>query len=230
MARRRSTSKKDETLVDVVEVKDNAQDFMEKNQNTIFGVLVALVLVVGGVFAYNNFYKAPRQKEAVAQMYQAQVQFERDSFALALENPGGGYGGFLDIIDNYSGTDAANLAQYYAGICYLNLGNFDVATAYLEDFSPAGEVLPAMKYGALGDAYSELDNLSKAESLYKKAAAANPNEFTSAYYLQKLGLLYEKQQNFDASLATFQQIKDKYPTSPAGRDIDKYIARVSSKK
>ena len=230
MARRRSTKKKQDTLVDVVEVKDNAQDFMEKNQNTIFGALVALVLIVGGIFAYNNFYKAPRQKEAVEQMYQAQVQFERDSFALALENPGGGYGGFLDIIDNYSGTDAANLAQYYAGICYLNLGNFEVAASYLEDFSPAGKVLPAMKYGALGDAYSELKDLAKAEGLYAKAASSSDNEFTSAYYLQKLGLLYEKQQNFSASLDAFQQIKDKYPLSSIGRDVEKYIARVSAKK
>ena len=101
MARRKRNQKKaDETIVDIVEVKDQAQSFIDENQNLVFGGLFAIVLVIGGLFAYNNFYKAPRQQEAVEQMLQAQVQFERDSFTNALTNPGGGYSGFLDIIDN----------------------------------------------------------------------------------------------------------------------------------
>ena len=110
-------------------------------------------------------------------MRQAQFQFERDSFALALTNPGGGYSGFLDIIDNYGGTKAANLAHYYAGISYLNLGQYDVAIEYLNDFKAKDEILPITKYGAIAAAYVNYRILDQAISYYKKAINAGNNDF-----------------------------------------------------
>jgi len=227
--RKKSPKKADETLVDIVEVKEHAADFFEQYQYYILGAVGLLVLIFGGLFAYNNFYKAPKQQEAVEQMYQAQIQFERDSFTLALTNPGGGFTGFLDIIENYKGTKAANLSMYYAGISYLNLGQYDAAISYLKDFKPAGEVLPAMKFGALGDAYSEKEDFNQAMSFYKKAAASHPNEAITPYYLKKIGMLHERNANWSEAKKAYQQIKDKYPNSPDGRDIEKYIIRVEAK-
>ena len=173
--RKRNQKQSDETLVDIVEVRDQAQSFMDANQTYIFGGLVALVVLVGGFLAYKNFYKAPKQQEAVAQMYRAQQRFEQDSFALALTNPGGGFSGFLDIIDEYSGTPAANTAKYYAGVSYLHLGKYEAALDYLKGFSPEGEITPIMKHGAIGDAESELGNYDAAMSAYKKAVNAGDN-------------------------------------------------------
>ncbi|MCP3930825.1 MAG: tetratricopeptide repeat protein [Bacteroidetes bacterium] len=229
MARRKKKTKKDETLVDIVEAKEQAQDFMESNQNLIFGALFALVLIIGGVFAYNNFFRKPLQKEAVEQMFQAQYQFERDSFALALTNPGGGFSGFLDIIDNYKGTSAANLSLYYAGLSYLHLGQYSAALDYLKDYKPSGQVIPIMKYGAIGDAYSELNELDNAMKFYKKAINEGENETITAYYLKKVGMLHEKQGNFADAKDAYEKIKNEYPESPDGRDIDKFITRVASK-
>ena len=78
---RRNTAENDDTLVDIVEVRDQAQGFVDKNQNLIFGALVGLVLLIGAVFFYNNYFKGPRLQEAADAMYQAQLQFEKDSFA-----------------------------------------------------------------------------------------------------------------------------------------------------
>ena len=223
---RRKKKKADETLVDIVEVKEQAQDYFERNQLLVLGILAVVVIVIGGLFAYSNLYKKPRNDRAMAQMFQAQFQFERDSFALALDRPGGGYDGFLDIIDNYSGTKAANLSNYYAGISYLNLGRFEAAIDFLKQFKPAGEITPIMKYGALGDAYSELEDWSNAISNYKKATEVKENDFLTPYYMKKLGLLYEKQGDAANSLKMFESIKEKYPESTIGSDIDKYIARA----
>jgi tetratricopeptide (TPR) repeat protein len=225
--RKKSVKKADETLVDIVEVKEQAEDFFEQYRTIILAGATLLVVVVGGWFAYTNLYKEPRQKEAVEQMFQAQQQFERDSFQLALTNPGGGKG-FLDIAEGYKGTPAANLALYYAGISYLNLGQFDAAIDYLKDFSPAGEVLPAMKFGALGDAHSEKGDFSAAMSYYKKAAAEK-NELITPYYLKKIGMLHERNGDLQAAKKAYQQIKSDYPKSPDGRDIDKFIIRVEAK-
>lgn len=230
MARRRNVKKKqaDETLVDIIEVRDQAQSFVDQYQNYLFGGLTFLVLLVGGYLAYQNFYQKPRQMEATEQMFQAQVQFERDSFALALTNPGGGYSGFLDIIDNYKGTKAANLANYYAGISYLHLGQYAAALDYLNDFKPTGEITPIMKWGAFGDCFSELNDLDKAMKYYEKAASTGDNSILTPYYLKKIGMLHEHNGNLAEARKMYEEIKEKYPDSPDGQDIEKYITRVDA--
>lgn len=227
MAKRRNKKAQEETLVDLGEKTEQAQDFYTKNQNLILGGLFAAVLLFGGFYAYNNFYKKPRITAAIQEMAQAERMFERDSFALALSNPGGGSLGFLDIADQYSGTTTGNLANYYAGVSYLQLGQFDAALSYLNDYSPDGSVLPITYYGVLGDVHSEKNDLAAAESNYKKAIAQGSNEFLVAYYMKKLGLLYEHQGNPAEAKSTFESLRSKYPNSPEGQDIDKYISRVS---
>jgi len=232
MARRkrntRAKKQQEETLVDIVEARDQAQSFIDQNQNMLLGVLTGLVLLVGGWFAYKNFVQLPKQQEAVSQMFQAQMQFERDSFVQALTNPGGGYGGFINIIEDYGGTPAANLAKYYAGVSYLHLGEYDAAISYLEDYSPSGQVTPMTTFGVLGDAYAEKGDLSKALSLYKKAANAEDNDIMTPYYLKKVGMLNEKEGNMKDAAAAYQKIKEEYPNSVVGIDIDKYIERVGA--
>ncbi|MCB9082070.1 MAG: tetratricopeptide repeat protein [Lewinellaceae bacterium] len=225
MAQKKKNPKQaEEVLVDIVEVRDQAQDFYSRYHTYILGGVIALVLVVGGYLAYNLLYKTPRQKEAVEQMAQAQKQFERDSFALALDNPGGGFAGFLGIIENYGGTEAANLANYYAGISYLHLGRFEAAISYLDDFSADGEVMPIMKAGALGDANAELNNLDKALSFYQKAVKLGDDDLLTPYYLKKVGMLQQRNGKTDEALKAFQRIKTDYPKSYEATEVDKYIA------
>ncbi len=217
----------EEILVDAVETRQSSGDWFEDNQKTIVGGLIGLALLIGAYFAYQNLIRKPAMMEASSSLYQAQFQFERDSFSAALTNPGGGHPGFLDIISNHGGTPAGNSAQYYAGVSYLHLGNFNEAIEHLEDFSARGDVLPIMKNGALGDAYSELGDFDKAISYYEKASNSN-NEFLTSQYLKKLGMLYEKQQNFNKALASYQKIKSEFPMSDAGNEVEKLIGRVSA--
>ena len=228
MARRRNKKRQEDTIVDVVEAKDHAQSFLEKNQSSILGALALAILLIGGLFAYRTLIKTPKEMEAAEQMRQAQIQFERDSFALALTNPGAGFKGFLDIAKDYSGTKAGNTANYYAGISYLNIGEFEAAISYLNDFNPPNEILAIMKNGALADAYAELKQMDKAAKYYKKAVRAGNNEALNAYYLKKLALFSEKQGNTADAKKYFQEIKDKYPNTDQGAEVDKYISRLSA--
>jgi tetratricopeptide (TPR) repeat protein len=223
--RNRKTKQTDDTLIDIVEVRDQAKDFLGQYQNIIFGVVTGLVVVIGGYLAFKNFYQEPRNKEALSQMFQAELQFERDSFAAALTNPGGGYSGFLDIIDNYGGTAAGNVAKYYAGISYLNLGRYQEAVDLLESFKAKGSISPAMKNGALGDAYSELGNLSKARNFYKKAAEATSNELLTPYYLLKLGMLDEKNGNATDAVKAYKRIQTEFPESIQAASAIKYLGK-----
>lgn len=212
----------DETLVDIVEVQTQAQDFFEKNQSLVLGLLVGAVLLVGGYLGYKYGYMAPREKAGMEAIHKAEYQFKRDSFALALTNPGEGFEGFLDIIGNYSGTKAANLANYYAGISYLNIGNYDVAIEYLNDYSASDDITPITKNGALGDAYAESGDLSAAMSNYKKAVSSD-NDFLTPYYLNKLAVLSMNQGDNATALSSFQRIEKDYPQAAEAKDAAKYI-------
>ncbi|MBP7184706.1 MAG: tetratricopeptide repeat protein [Saprospiraceae bacterium] len=216
-----------ETIVDLQEVKHDALGFFEKYQKLILIVGGALIALVGGYFAYKYLYQMPNQEKAVAQMYKAQEQFERDSFNLALTNPGGGSAGFLDIIKKYGGSPASNLAYYYAGICYLNMSDYNNAVKYLDDYSPKDEITAITKYGSLGDAYSELKKFDDAMSNYKKAASYD-NDFLTPFYLKKLGMLQEKQGDNKSAKDSYQKIKENYPQSNEGRDIEKYMMRAEA--
>lgn len=227
MAQRKKTAKQDDVLIDISEVSGHAEDFFQKYQKQILIAGGAILLIVGGWLAYKLAYKAPRQKQAIEQMAQAEYQFQRDSFALALANPGGGFLGFADIAKKFSGTDAGNAALYYAGVSSLNLGQFDAAISYLEDFSPAGKLLPAMKYGTLGDAYGEKGDLAKALSLYKKAADEEDNAVISPYYLKKVALLSQKQGDAAGAKSAWEKIKNDYPASNEAKEADKYITSLN---
>ncbi len=216
----------DETLVDIVEVKEVAQDFFEKHQNLILGLIVGGVLLLGAYLAYSFGYKAPKEAAAMEAIYKAQEQFAQDSFILALENPGGGFEGFLDIIDNYGGTKAGNLAKYYAGVSYLNLGRAEDAISYLESYSANDDITPIMKAGALGDAYAELDNLDKALGLYKTAANTDDNDFLTPYYLYKYGILNKVKGNNTEAVSAFERIKNNYPNSNEASEAERYAAML----
>ncbi len=217
----------DDEIVNIVEVKEHAQDFFEKHQKAILGALIAIVLLVGGYMVWKYIILAPKEKAAIEVMRQAQTQFAKDSFELALNNPGGGFEGFLDIIENYSGTKAGNTAKYYAGISYLNLGKYESAIEFLKDYSPKDDITPAMTAGAIGDAYSELADFDAAMSQYKKAAKMGENEFTSAYYLKKVALLNYKNGNNEEALSAFNEILEKYPNSLEAQEAEKFVARLN---
>jgi len=222
-----SNPEDDDTLVDIVEVKEQAQDFFERHQNLLIGGLAVLLLLVGGYLAYKYAYQEPREADGMEAMYKAEFQFKQDSFALALTNPGEGMEGFLDIIENYSGTKASNLASYYAGISYLNLGQYGAAIDYLNDYTAYDDITPITKYGTLADAYAESGDLDKALANYKKAVNSD-NNFLTPYYLNKLGVLNMKQGNNAEALINYQKIEADYPQSVEVKDAKKYISLLES--
>lgn len=227
MAKKNNADKaSDEVIVEKLSNKSIAEVFEEKKDIITYG-LIGLFVIVGGYLLYRQMVITPKSAAAIEQIAKAQFQFEQDSFALSLTNPGDGFPGFLDIASDYSGTATGNIALYYAGISYLNLGQFDAAIDYLKDFSPSGDVTPSMRAGALGDAYSEKNDFAEALSYYKKAVSKTNNGLIAAYYLKKVGMLNEHQGNKEAAREAYQTIKDKHFNTPISSDIDKFLIRVA---
>ncbi len=215
----------DDPFEGVEETLSRTEQYIEENQKSLTIIVAAIILIVGGYLAYKNFYVAPMEKRAQAEMFMAERYFEKDSFNLAL-NGDGNYEGFLTIIDNYGATKTANLASYYAGISYLKLGQYDEAISYLSDFSSSDELIWPLAITGIGDAHMELGDTDAAIKHYKKAATTNKNDFTTPVFLMKLAFAYEQSGDVSKALETYQNIKDDFPKSNEASQVEKYIARL----
>src|SRR5689334_7870272 len=104
------------------EVIAKAKDFWTRNSKPILIVCAAIILLGGGWLAYKNFFKAPKEAKAKEAMFKAEEYFRMDSVNLALNGDGQNMG-FLRVISKFGGTEAANLAHFYAGSCYITLND-----------------------------------------------------------------------------------------------------------
>ena len=212
------------------ETASKTEDFVAKNQNAIIGVVGAIALVLVGYLAYQKFVAAPKEDEAATEMFQAQQYFQQatdgiasDSlYKLSLKGAEGKFG-FVDIADKYSGTDSGNLANYYAGIAYLNTGKYTEAIEYLGKFKSDDVILSALAKGAIGDAYSQNKQPNEALENYVKAAESNKNDFTTPRFLLKAGKTALELKNKEEALKYFTDIKENYDNSPEAASVDVLI-------
>lgn len=211
------------------ELLDKVQEKYEANKNYVFIALAAIVLVIGGFWWYGKS-KAEKSLEANSKVWKPEFNFAKDSFNLAINGgvDAAGYPteGFASIADNYSGTDAGQIALYSEGVGYLNLGNYQAAVDALEDVSFDDVILGAVAKGALGDAYYELGKVDRAISAYKEAVNHSVNNFTTPVYLMKLASAQEDGEKYADALESYERIKKDFPTSKEANRIDKYIARL----
>ena len=230
----------DSTTAEVFNTLDESasktEAWVQQNQNYILGVIGAVAVGVLAYLGYYQFIQKPKEASAANELFYPQQYFdqalaseaERDSlFTLALNGAEGKYG-FLDIIEEYSGTKAANLAEYSAGMTYLNLQQYSEAIAHLENFSSDDDIMGAMAKGGIGDAFSQLNQLEDALGYYEKAIAHSDNEFTAPRFLYKAGVLAIEMGQKDKAKGYFERIKEEYPDSQEGNNIDALIGMAQN--
>lgn len=208
-----------------------------KHKKAISAAIVVVILIIAGVLSYETYISGPREQEASTALAKGQDYFANQQFELALKGDSTGYKGFLNIASDYSNTDAGNLANLYAGLCYANLDKWNDAVKYLEKYSAADdEMVSPAATAALGNAYAHVKQLDKAVEYLKKAASmadgeaeGNANNSLSPTFLIQAGEILESQNKKDEALKIYQDVKKKYVNSPVYGEIDKYIERVSVK-
>ena len=217
--------------IDIEEIQGRGEKFINDNKGLFIGAVSLFFLLFAGYFFVTRVFAPGKQAAAQEDIFRAQQYFSQDSFALALNGDGNSLG-FLDIISDYNGVfkgnaQAGNLAKYYAGICYLNLKDYDNAIDYLSQYKGRDVMVSAMAQGAIGDAYMEKEQTDKGIAQYKKAAALNSNELTSPMFYLKAGMAMEQAGNYAGAKEMYEKLKD-YPNSQYGRDAQKYVTRVEA--
>ena len=210
----------------IAERLEGAEHWIEQHPKIVFGILGAIILVVGGYFGF-RYWVGTQEAQAQKDMFQAIRYFESDSLNLAVNGDGNNLG-FLQIIDDYRFTQASKLANFYVGAIYLKQGKFKPAILYLEDFSSTDLLVQARAYSLIGDAHMELKEYDDAAKFYMKAADYKANKFFSPTYLMKAALAYEKLNQNDKAKEAYQQIIDQYWNSSEYQNARKYKARLES--
>ncbi len=198
----------------------------EQRKDLINKILIGVLIVVLAIFAYNRFYVEPRNEKAKNAMYLAEQFFIDGNFEMALNGQGPTALGFNSLMKKYSGTPQANLARFYAGVCYLNMGEYDKAIENLKKFDGKGSLLTYRANGCIGDAYAEKGDSKNALSYYEKAASNKDDLLNAPNYLLRIALLNEKDGNTEAAVKAYKRIRKEYPSSQAGAEVDKYLARL----
>ena len=203
----------------------SVEKFFNENRKIIWGCLGGLIVIGLAILGYNKFYVQPKTAEAQEQMYPAETAFSAGSFEVALQGDGNNLG-FSQIIDEY-GARAGKSVYLYAGICALNLGDFQSAVSYLDSYKGKDEILAAKALACKGDAYVGLEDYRKALNCFEQAAAKADNIFAASYLL-KAARVCEELGDSAKALSLYKRIKDEYPQSIEGYDVDKYISRIEN--
>ncbi|WP_298480423.1 tetratricopeptide repeat protein [uncultured Maribacter sp.] len=220
------------------ESASKSEEWVSSNQNYILGVIGVIAVIVLGYLGYMQFVQNPKEADAANEMYYPQQHFDqalasttaKDSlFSLALNGADGKYG-FLNIIEEYSGTKAANLANYSAGMSYMNMQKYEEAISHLENFSSDDAILGALAKGGLGDAFMQLGQTNDALGYYESAIAHSGNEYTTPKFLYKAGVTALELKENAKALKFFQRIKDDFSSSDEARTIDAFIGMAKSSK
>lgn len=222
-----AANKTDETLIDVADAYSKTESFVNKNGKNLTIIVALIIGAVIAYFLYQNFIIKPKNEEAAAMMWKAEYYFGIDSLNLALNGDGNNYG-FLEVADEYGSTASGNLATYYSGLCYMNMGDYESALDYLKKASFEDVMVESARLGAIGDSYVELGDYGNAVDFFAKSVAHSDNEFTAPIYLKKMGLAYEELGDPMKALNAYQRIKDDFSQTNIGRDIEKYVARATA--
>ncbi len=216
------------------ETASKTEDFVAKNQKYIFIIIGVVALVVLGSLGYKEFIAKPKQLNAMNDMFQAQKYFDqavtngtaKDSLYNLALNGGEGKFGMLDVIEEYSGTAAANLASYYAGTAYLRLKDYKNAVEHLSAFKSDDEVLAPIAKGNIGDAFVQLNQPEDALGYYEEAVKMRNNEYTTPMYLYKAGTTALELGKADKALTYFKRIKEEFSNSTEASTVDVFIGKA----
>ena len=215
--------------LDLDQAMSSSEAFIIKYKNKFLAGIAAIVIVVGGVLGYQHFISEPNEKKASEALFRGEQYFMADNYEMALNGDSLGFAGLLKVADEFGGTDAGKLANAYAGICYAQLGQYENAIKYLNQFSADDQLVTPALMATMGNCYAQLGQLDKAAATLVKAADKANSHALSPIYLIQAGQIYEKLGKSSEAVNAYQTIKDKYFNSYQAMDIDKYIERATVK-
>lgn len=228
--------------LDIEVALTKSEKFINQYKKPLIFGFVAIIAVVLAWFGGHRWL-SDREEAAQAQLALGEMYFATGQYDLALKGDTAStskdaFKGYERIAKEYSFTDAANVANLYAGISYAKKGDTKKAIEYLEAFSPKDDTtISANGIAALANCYASEGQTDKAVETFRKAAKKASNAALSPIFLMQAAQILESQQKKQEANEIYVEIKENYPTSQyctvtnsngvvIGPEIDKYIERT----
>lgn len=209
-------------------------NFFNRYQNLIYGVLIALLLIVFAIVAANKFYFEPKNESGTVALhacmtnYTEGVQRNDTTQLLAALEGDGTSDGFELIASSNKMTKIGNTAKYFAGMTYLALGDKDMALDFLKSFKKKDNVYWYSAQITMGDIYDDMGDNGNAMKCYQKAAKGN-NTYYTPNALFKLGQMYERSEKWNDAYNSYNKIKKDYYAEYESMGIERFLKHASIK-
>ena len=211
------------------EALSKSEQFFENNKKTIFGTLIAIIVIIAGGMLYSAKVAQPRQLKAAEAIFPGETYFVNGDYSTALNGDAYGFDGFIELAGQFKGTKAGKLANLYAGLCYAQMDSMEIAQKYLTKFKGDDQMVSPSALGVLANCYATNGQASKAAATFEQAAKKADNKVLTPYFYFQAGLICESLDKPATALKLYNIIKTKYSDSYEGREVEKYIARLTSK-
>jgi tetratricopeptide (TPR) repeat protein len=201
--------------------------YVKTHTPTIIGIIVGIVVLVGSVIGY-SIYSENQEREAQAFLGYAEQLYIGANYETALNGDDSAMGvGFAAIVNNYGGTSAGNMARYYAAISELEMGNADMALAYMSDFDAPKGILGVNAINFHAVLLANSGDHKQAAAMFKKAADWDKNSSTTPANLLSAAqsALLAGDTTMAGNLA--DQILNEYDSSPAAANARKIQGQLS---
>lgn len=209
-----SKLKKEELEQDIlIEYSSRIMHFYENNKATVIGGGIGLILAIGLTIGY-IIHSGNQAEEAVNLLGIAEQELLQGNYQEALNGNEEEFTlGFVQIADNYSGTKAGNLAHYYAAISEYELGNYEQAIEYMQEYDVPEGILGVAPISMHANILVELERYEEAAEQFERAANWDENSSTTPYNLFKAAEAHSAAGNNEQALAHIETIINDYPNS-----------------
>ncbi|HXM37173.1 MAG TPA: tetratricopeptide repeat protein [Gemmatimonadales bacterium] len=167
---------------------------------------IGAVLVVALVLFVWTLSSNRRSEEIASRELQgARFAFENKNLPLAASE-------LARIVENYSGTNAAQEGRLLLAQVRLLQGQPQQAVEVLRDFAPgAGKAFRAQAYGLLGAAYENMARPREAAEAYEKGAEEARMDFLKVQLLSDAGRAWTIASESTKAIATYRRIVKDFP-------------------
>ena len=197
----------------LVENVEKASKFLNENKTILLAVLIGLIVVAGSLVGYSYYADSQESKAqnllATAEQYYQEGDYDKalngDSYELTY--------GFAAIANDFSSTNAGNLALYYASVSSYKMGDIEGALEYFSRYDAPDGILGVGPISFYASLLEENESLAKAAETYVKAANWDINDATTPYNMYKAAEIYFEMGNLSKAQELVDVILEDYAGS-----------------
>ncbi len=228
LAKKKKLSKKEIKEDKLVTTFYEAKGFYEENQTKILAALGALAIIIVAIVLYINKVESNNEIASI-ELSRVIPGYNSGMYQEAIDGkPGTKVLGLRKIADEYGGSEQGELARIYLANSYYFTGQLDNALDEYDAYSGSDDLMISSALAGKASVYEAKSDYESAAEFYSQAANISNYNPSNPEYLLIAGINYLKVKNFDKAKVSLEKIKKEYQTSLASREVDRYLAQISS--